>query len=316
MSPDHPEGGPSLNIEAETAGLARALQHNLQRRAAFGRRRVARLAGPSAPPAPPTTGASAPGGPPAPQNETHAATQSAPGRAPAPSRPAAERPPQAAPTRSPSPVPPSAAPLATRPDGDLKGLSDQASGAASLDELRACVASCTACELASTRTQTVFGDGSGERRILFVGEAPGEDEDAQGVPFVGRAGALLDDIITKGMGIAREDVYIANVIKCRPPENRDPRPEEKALCSAWLDRQIELLDPLVIIPLGRHAAGYVLGVDAPLGRLRGKVHDHNGRKVVPTYHPAYLLRSPQEKRKTWADIQLAMGVAGLSGPGA
>jgi DNA polymerase len=178
------------------------------------------------------------------------------------------------------------------------------------------VADCTACGLAATRTQTVFGDGSGERRILFVGEGPGEQEDRQGIPFLGRAGALLDDIITKGMGIRREDVYIANVVKCRPPENRDPLPEEKALCAAWLDRQIELLDPAVIIPLGRHAAGHVLGVDAPLGRLRGEVHDHGGRKVVPTYHPAYLLRSPHEKRKTWEDIQLAMEVAGLPRRGA
>jgi DNA polymerase len=178
------------------------------------------------------------------------------------------------------------------------------------------VADCTACGLASTRTQTVFGDGTGARRILFVGEGPGEQEDRQGVPFVGRAGSLLDDIITKGMGISREDVYIANVVKCRPPENRDPLPEEKALCSAWLERQIELLDPAVIIPLGRHAAGHILGVDAPLGRLRGKVHDLGGRKVVPTYHPAYLLRSPHEKRKTWEDIQLAMEVAGLPRRGA
>ncbi len=157
----------------------------------------------------------------------------------------------------------------------------------------------------------MFGDGTGSRRILFLGEAPGEDEDRQGVPFVGAAGDLLNDIISKGMGIAREDVYIANVVKCRPPESRDPLPEEQALCSAWLERQIELVDPLVIIPLGRHAAGHLLGVDAPLGRLRGKVHDHMGRKVVPTFHPEYLLRSPHEKRKAWEDIQLAMDAAGL-----
>ncbi len=201
---------------------------------------------------------------------------------------------------------------AVAPDADHpESLAPQASGAATLAELEACVADCTACALASTRTQTVFGAGTGARRVLFVGEAPGEEEDLQGLPFVGAAGDLLNDIITKGMGIAREDVYIANVVKCRPPGSRDPLPEEQALCSAWLDRQIELLDPLVIIPLGRHAAGQVLGVDAPLGRLRGKVHDHRGRKVVPTFHPAYLLRSPQEKRRTWEDIQLAMGAAGL-----
>jgi DNA polymerase len=150
---------------------------------------------------------------------------------------------------------------------------------------------------------------------MFVGEAPGADEDRQGVPFVGRAGQLLSDIIEKGMGLRRtEDVYIANVLKCRPPDNRDPSPEEKALCTAYLERQIELVDPQVIVPLGRHAAQHLLSSDAPMGRLRGRVHRVAGRAVVPTYHPAYLLRSPNMKRAAWEDIQLAMAELGLPIP--
>ena len=129
-----------------------------------------------------------------------------------------------------------------------------------------------------------------------------------------RAGALLTDIITKGMGLARERVYIANVLKCRPPDNRDPTPEEKTLCTPWLDRQIELVNPAVLIPLGRHAAGHVLKTDSSLGRLRGRVHTALGRKVVPTYHPSYLLRNPADKKACWQDIQIAMAELGLAGP--
>ncbi|MEM7306527.1 MAG: uracil-DNA glycosylase [Planctomycetota bacterium] len=183
-----------------------------------------------------------------------------------------------------------------------------------LDELRQAVAGCTACRLCESRTQTVFADGTGSARILFVGEAPGFHEDRQGVPFVGNAGQLLTDIITKGMGLAREDVYIANVLKCRPPENRDPTPEEKALCTPWLDRQIELLQPAVLVPLGRHAANHVLRMQTSMGRLRGRVYDHDGRKVVPTYHPSYLLRNPADKKECWKDIQLAMAELGLQPP--
>jgi DNA polymerase len=131
------------------------------------------------------------------------------------------------------------------------------------------------------------------------------------VPFVGRAGQLLTDIITKGMGIARNDVWIANVIKCRPPDNREPTTEEKAICTPWLDRQIELLNPKVIIPLGRHAASHLLKIQASMGAMRRRVHELGGRKIVPTFHPAYLLRSPSEKKECWKDIQLAMGVLGL-----
>ena len=183
-----------------------------------------------------------------------------------------------------------------------------------LAALRALVAGCTACSLCKTRTQTVFSDGTAPARVMFVGEAPGFHEDQQGVPFVGKAGELLTDIITKGMGLARADVYIANVLKCRPPDNRDPSPEEKHLCTPWLDRQIELVDPLVLVPLGRHAANHVLGTESSLSKLRGRVHERGGRRIVPTFHPAYLLRNPASKRDCWADIQLAMGALGIPVP--
>ena len=157
-------------------------------------------------------------------------------------------------------------------------------------------------------------DGQDKVRVLFVGEAPGFHEDQQGVPFVGKAGELLTDIIEKGMGLDRREVGIANVLKCRPPENRDPLPAEKRLCTTWLDRQIELADPEVLIALGRHAAGHLLENDSALARLRGRVWLRDGRKVIATYHPAYLLRSPSEKKECWKDIQIAMTELGLSPP--
>jgi uracil-DNA glycosylase family 4 len=191
----------------------------------------------------------------------------------------------------------------------------RAEACATLGELRAVVAECVACGLAKTRTQTVFSDGREHARVMFIGEAPGESEDLQGVPFVGAAGQLLTDIIEKGMGLARKDVYIANVLKCRPPGNRDPEPDEKALCTPYLDRQIELLNPEVILALGLHAARHLLRTPLSMGRLRGKVHIWKGRKVVATYHPAYLLRTPSAKKDCWQDIQLAMRELGLAPPG-
>ena len=191
----------------------------------------------------------------------------------------------------------------------------RAQACSTLDELRAAVAACTACDLCKTRTQTVFMDGKGARRILFVGEAPGADEDRTGVPFVGRAGQLLTDIITKGMGLARDEVWIANVVKCRPPENREPTTAEKELCTPFLDRQVELMNPALILPLGRHAAMHVLGIEASMGAMRGQVHTRGGRPIVPTFHPAYLLRSPGEKKECWKDIQRAMDLLGLPVPG-
>jgi uracil-DNA glycosylase family 4 len=182
------------------------------------------------------------------------------------------------------------------------------------------VSRCEACELARTRTQTVFMDGvrTGPCKsgLLFVGEAPGADEDAQGVPFVGRAGQLLTEIITKGIGIPREEVQIANVLKCRPPGNRDPTSVEKEACTPWLERQLELTSPRAIVPLGKHAANYLLGLppETPMGQTRGRTHVRKGRTLIPTYHPAYLLRTPGEKKACWQDIQVAMNVLGIARP--
>jgi uracil-DNA glycosylase len=169
------------------------------------------------------------------------------------------------------------------------------------------VATCTRCaELARTRTQTVFGVGNPFTRLVFCGEAPGADEDRQGEPFVGRAGQLLTDIIVKGMKMRREDVYILNILRCRPPGNRTPLPEEAANCREYLDRQLEIIQPKFICCLGAVAAQNLLGTDETIGHLRGRVYDLHGIKVVCTYHPAYLLRNPQAKRPVWDDIQMLM----------
>jgi uracil-DNA glycosylase len=169
------------------------------------------------------------------------------------------------------------------------------------------VAACTRCaELARTRTQTVFGVGNPYARLVFCGEAPGADEDRLGEPFVGRAGQLLTDIIVKGMKMRRQDVYILNILRCRPPGNRPPLPIEAANCREHLDRQLAILQPEFICCLGAVAAQNLLGVEEAIGRLRGQVRDFHGVKVVCTYHPAYLLRNPQAKRAVWDDIQMLM----------
>jgi uracil-DNA glycosylase len=169
------------------------------------------------------------------------------------------------------------------------------------------VAACTRCrELAETRTQTVFGVGNPYSRLVFCGEAPGADEDRQGEPFVGRAGQLLNDIIVKGMKMRREDVYILNILRCRPPNNRAPLPAEAAACREFLDRQLEIIQPKFICCLGAVAAQNLLGTDTPIGRLRGTFHDYQGIQVICTYHPAYVLRNPQAKKPVWEDIQMLM----------
>ena len=172
--------------------------------------------------------------------------------------------------------------------------------------LRAAVAACRRCELHATRTQTVFGVGNTRARWMFIGEAPGQEEDRQGEPFVGRAGQLLNAMI-RALGMQREDVYIANVLKCRPPGNRDPRPAEAASCRAYLERQVALVDPTLIIAVGRIAAQDLLMTETPIAKLRGQVHGFGakGWPVIVTYHPAYLLRSPGEKRKAWQDLLFA-----------
>ena len=176
-------------------------------------------------------------------------------------------------------------------------------------ELRARVAACTRCTLSTTRTQTVFGVGSQTAEWLIVGEAPGAEEDRQGEPFVGRAGQLLNSML-RAIGLAREQVYIANVLKCRPPGNRDPSATEAAECLPYLERQIALLKPKVMLAVGRIAAQNLLRTDVTLGRLRQQVH-HFGVSQVPlvvTYHPAYLLRTPTDKRKAWEDLKFAREV--------
>ncbi len=182
------------------------------------------------------------------------------------------------------------------------------------DRLRAEVTGCTRCPLHESRTQTVFGVGDEAADWMIVGEAPGAEEDRQGEPFVGRAGQLLDNML-RAIGLQRAQVYIANILKCRPPRNRDPQPEEVAACRAYLERQIQWVRPRIILAVGRVAAQNLLQTTRPIGRLRGRVHryPHVDAPVVVTYHPAYLLRSPGEKRKAWADLLLAREVAGRQG---
>jgi len=172
------------------------------------------------------------------------------------------------------------------------------------DRLREQVRDCTRCELCKTRTQTVFGVGNRRAELLVIGEAPGAEEDRQGEPFVGRAGQLLNSMLL-AIGLARPSVYIANILKCRPPGNRDPSPAEVASCLPYLQQQIELLRPRLIMAVGRIAAQNLLATDTPIGRLRGQLHQFGTRStpVIVTYHPAYLLRSPGEKRKAWLDLK-------------
>jgi DNA polymerase len=173
-------------------------------------------------------------------------------------------------------------------------------------ELRRRVAACQRCGLHTTRTQTVFGVGDEAADWMFIGEAPGADEDAKGEPFVGRAGQLLTSMI-QALELKRDEVFIANILKCRPPNNRDPQPLEVEECIPYLARQVALVQPKIIVCVGRIAAQNLLATDTPIGKLRGTVHAFrdSGIPVVVTYHPAYLLRSPSEKRRAWEDLKLA-----------
>jgi uracil-DNA glycosylase family 4 len=175
-------------------------------------------------------------------------------------------------------------------------------------DLVARVAACTKCVLCRTRTTTVFGEGTAAARLVFCGEGPGFDEDKSGRPFVGRAGELLSDMIVKGMKMRREDVFVLNAVKCRPPENRTPAPDEIAACKPFLDEQLAVIRPQVIVALGNPACQALLGTVPGITKIRGRVFEAYGAKVVPTYHPAYLLRNPESKRETWADLQLVMRI--------
>ena len=180
--------------------------------------------------------------------------------------------------------------------------------AESLEDLRAAIGDCQRCKLCSGRTNIVFGVGNSHAKLMFVGEGPGRDEDLKGEPFVGRAGQLLTDIITKGMGLKREDVYICNVVKCRPPENRNPEPDEVAACEPFLKKQIDIVRPDIIVGLGKFAVQTLLNSKMPISKLRGVWASYHGIRLMPTFHPAYLLRNPADKKLVWEDIKQVIKV--------
>ena len=183
--------------------------------------------------------------------------------------------------------------------------------AQTLAELKKIVADFDGCALKLTAKSTVFGAGNEKAELMFIGEAPGADEDAQGIPFVGRSGRLLTDMIEKGMKISRDEVYICNVLRCRPPQNRNPLPEEAAFCRPFMEAQIRIVNPEFICCLGAVAAKNLLQTDTSIGKLRGTIHNWQGYKVVCTYHPSYLLRNPPAKKDAWIDLQLLMRAMGL-----
>ncbi len=216
--------------------------------------------------------------------------------------------PASQPQFAPRAAPTAAEPIVVTMDAAAADARSAAIAAMDWTALKAAVKECTACGLRAGCTQTVFGVGDEAARWLVIGEAPGAEEDKQGEPFVGRAGLLLNSMLA-AIGLKREQVYIANVMKCRPPGNRDPKPEEAETCRPFLERQIALIKPSLILAVGRIAAQNLLHTEVTIGRLRGTVHRLGELPVVVTYHPAYLLRSPSEKRKAWTDLQLAVRVA-------
>jgi uracil-DNA glycosylase family 4 len=183
-----------------------------------------------------------------------------------------------------------------------------------LDDVKKSLKECSLCRLSAARKNIVFGEGNPDARILFIGEGPGAVEDETGRPFVGPAGQLLTDIIVKGMALKREDVYIANIVKCRPPGNRNPLPDEIESCIGYLKKQISLINPEVIITLGAVSTHNLLGVTTPISKLRGKFTDYMSITVMPTFHPSYLLQNPSKKRETWEDIKKVMEMLGLNLP--
>jgi len=180
----------------------------------------------------------------------------------------------------------------------------EAETAAVLKAVRETVGDCQRCKLASGRRNIVFGQGNPNARLMFIGEAPGAEEDAQGLAFVGRAGQLLTDIIEKGLKIPRKDVFIANVLMCRPPENRNPEPDEILSCQPFLEEKIDAIRPTVLVGLGKFAGQWLLKTAEPISPVRGRVGDYKGIKVVPTYHPAFLLRNPGAKKDVWEDMKV------------
>ncbi len=220
--------------------------------------------------------------------------------------------PQTIPASEDQPIPPRK-PIAAPPP-PMANIAPPEDREAALRLIREDIGDCKRCALHRGRHSIVFADGDPRARLLFVGEGPGADEDAQGLPFVGRAGQLLNNMIA-AMGLKREEVYIANIVKCRPPGNRTPEPEEANTCSPFLFRQIDVVRPEVIVALGATAATYLLGQRQPLAGLRGRVHSLRGARLIVTYHPAFLLRDPRQKKEAWADLQIAMRELGLKPPG-
>ena len=205
-------------------------------------------------------------------------------------------------------------PMESRPDAEVQVIQIARSGTEALSAIRADLGDCMRCKLHTQgRTQIVFGVGDPSAYLMFVGEAPGADEDIQGEPFVGRAGQLLTKMI-EAMGFGREEVYIANVLKCRPPGNRNPEPDEIEQCEPFLFRQIASIQPKVIIALGAFAARTLLQTQDPISRLRGRVFAFRGAQLIPTFHPSFLLRSPGYKREAWEDLKKALGLLGRQPP--
>ncbi|MEP9411673.1 MAG: uracil-DNA glycosylase [Candidatus Brocadia sp.] len=196
-----------------------------------------------------------------------------------------------------------------KPPGDQTFMNEKEKRIQLLEKLKSEMLTCHKCPLGKTRTNLVFGVGNPMANLMFVGEAPGRDEDLQGEPFVGRAGQLLTRII-EAIGLKRSDVYIANVLKCRPPGNRNPLPEEIVLCMPYLIKQIGIIQPKVLCALGTFAAQTLLNTKAPVGTLRGKFHDYNGIPMMVTFHPAYLLRNPNDKAKVWEDMKKVRDLLG------
>ncbi|MBI3405877.1 MAG: uracil-DNA glycosylase [Acidobacteria bacterium] len=215
--------------------------------------------------------------------------------------------------RVPTTIPPSVSSLANHLAPTLFDSSDRVEGD-TLEKIRADIgADCRRCKLCERRTHIVFADGNPNAELVFVGEGPGHDEDVQGIPFVGRAGQLLTQMI-EAMGLKRQQVYICNVVKCRPPENRQPEPEEIATCSPFLFRQLEVIKPKVIVGLGAVAVKNLLAANVAITKIRGQWHEFRGMPLMPTYHPAYLLRNPPAKPDAWKDLQLVMKRLGLELP--
>lgn len=280
-----------MSAKDEVAAIAKELARHARWAQAIGEREL-----PTSPPIPTKAPASPPAEPP-PRRTPVGGPDASPRRAPAPQP---RQGPAAAPAARARPAPPA--------DPRLYGV-----GSPALAAIRDEVGDCQRCALCRSRRTLVFGTGNPKARLVFVGEGPGAEEDAQGIPFVGAAGQLLTRMIG-AMGLRREDVYICNVVKCRPPGNRNPEPTEVAACEPFLQAQLRAIEPEVVVALGKFAAQVLLREETPISRLRGNWYEYEGIALMPTFHPAYLLRNEREKAKAWHDLQLVMARLGLRRP--